>query len=60
MTGEEKILNELFLLIQEQAAALDQRLSAEMAGQCQERSDRICELLDQISERNGDGGHGKR
>lgn len=51
------MLNELFLLIQEQTAALEQRLTIENVKQCQERSDRIRELLDQVSKKNGDGRH---
>jgi hypothetical protein len=42
------IVNEIFRLIEEQTRALQSRLSPEVAIRCQERFDRIRELLDQI------------
>ena len=49
MTDENHdIVSELFRLIEEQTRSLQSRLSPEVAIRCQERSDRIRELLDQI------------
>jgi hypothetical protein len=42
------IVSEIFRLIEEQTRSLQSRLSPEVAIRCQERSDRIRELLDQI------------
>jgi hypothetical protein len=42
------IVSEIFRLIEEQTRSLQLRLSPEVAIRCQERSDRIRELLDQI------------
>jgi hypothetical protein len=44
------IVSEIFRLIEEQTRSLQSRLSPEVAIRCQERSDRIRELLDQIRE----------
>src|ERR1700758_4525707 len=41
-------LGKIFRLIEEQTRSLQSRLSPEVAIRCQERSDRIRELLDQI------------
>src|SRR6201984_1436477 len=41
-------LSEIFRLMEEQTRSLQSRLSPEVAIRCQERSDRIRELLDQI------------
>src|ERR1700758_4207879 len=41
-------LGKIFRLIEEQTKSLQSRLSPEVAIRCQERSDRIRELLDQI------------
>jgi len=46
---ENEILSEIFRLIEEQARALESRLSAEVAAQCEERSIRIRNLLQQVS-----------
>jgi hypothetical protein len=46
---ENDILSEIFRLIEEQTRALESRLSAEVAAQCEERSYRIQNLLQQIS-----------
>jgi hypothetical protein len=42
------MVSEVFRLIEEQTRSLQWRLSPEVAIRCQERSDRIRELLDQI------------
>jgi hypothetical protein len=46
---EKEILSEIFRLIEEQTRALQSRLSAEEAAQCEERSYRIQNLLQQVS-----------
>ena len=46
---EKEILSEIFRLIEEQTRALQSRLSAEVAAQCEERSYRIQNLLQQVS-----------
>jgi len=46
---EKEILSEIFKLIEEQTRALQSRLSAEVAAQCEERSYRIQNLLQQVS-----------
>ena len=46
---EKEILNEVFRLIEQQTRALESRLSAEAAAQCEERSKRIRNLLQQLS-----------
>jgi len=45
---EKEILSEIFRLIEEQTRALESRLSAEVAAQCEERSYRIQNLLQQV------------
>lgn len=46
---EKEILSEIFRLIEEQTRALQSRLSAEVAAQCEERAYRIQNLLRQVS-----------
>jgi hypothetical protein len=48
MNENQEILSEIFSLIEEQARSLQWRLSPEMATRCQERSDRIRELLEEM------------
>lgn len=43
-------LKEVFRLIKEQTASLQSRLSPEMSARCQDRSDRIRKLLEQINQ----------
>jgi hypothetical protein len=45
---EKEILSEVFRLIEEQTRALGSRLCAEVAAQCEERSTRIRNLLQQV------------
>lgn len=47
---EKEILRQIFRLIEEQNRALESRLCDKVAVQCEERSDRIRNLLEQIRE----------
>lgn len=46
---EKELLSEILRLIGEQKRALESRLCAEVAAQCEERSTRIRNLLQQVS-----------